>query len=204
LYRKVEETTEIKAVVIPNAHDNYVLSVEVPHKDREQKFLVWRGSETHKEDLRRHTETLVKMHEKHKDWVWLFWGYHPYFLTQYLKDRWAYFKPKSMPVYLTQLKKLQPSLLLVLLNDDEDFNRAKSNCAALEGAYAGAAVLAPDVEEWRRPGISTYSETRLEEELDRMLSLSPPELIQHRQHTWEWMQQYRMLSQVNQERKKLL
>ena len=31
-------------------------------------------------------------------------------------------------------------------------------CAWLEGTFAGCAVLGPDFEEWRRPGIANYSD----------------------------------------------
>jgi hypothetical protein len=41
---------------------------------------------------------------------------------------------------------------------DNAFNRCRSNLAWIEATCAGAVVIAPDWEEWRRPGIMNYTD----------------------------------------------
>jgi hypothetical protein len=38
-----------------------------------------------------------------------------------------------------------------------DFNRAKSNIGWIEAVHAGAITVAPDFQEWRRPGVINYA-----------------------------------------------
>jgi hypothetical protein len=50
------------------------------------------------------------------------------------------------------LPRFRPAIAFVALRDNE-FNRAKSNIAWIEAAYAGAAVVAPNLPEFEQPGV---------------------------------------------------
>lgn len=191
--------------VIPNAHNDYVYSMNRSLYPRDYRVVMWRGSDTHLGDLSRYSEDLIKAIRTHTEWKWVFVGWNPYFITKYLrKDNFTYFPPTSIHRYYESLMHIQPDLHIVPLADCT-FNRSKSNCAWLEGTWAGAAVLGPDFDEWRKPGLSTYVDARgITEEFDRMFGLSHKKLQQHRKYSVEYIKENLLLSKVNLKRKKIL
>lgn len=145
--------------VVPNAYNSPALDHiyrRFPKKLDRQKIVMWRGSSTHHKDVAEYMDVLVDVINAHKDWSFLFQGDKPWFLYEKLGDN-AIFGESLDPIeYFHMIRQLQPRLMIVPLHDSE-FNRSKSNIAWIEGAFAGAACLAPDWEEWHRPGILNYS-----------------------------------------------
>ncbi len=82
--------------------------------------------------------------------------------------------------YMGALVSLAPWLVIVPLADTL-FNRSKSNLAWIEATTAGALTLAPDWEEWRRPGMVTYKDAeqfagllyRCVDEFDQAVNVHP-------------------------------
>lgn len=156
---------ERKVVVVPNAYDMELMSDlsdprnKLPHQN---KLISWRGSSTHDKDMWGVTPQLQAALAQHREWTFNFIG-EPFWMTVEALQEIPNLKPTNLVVtdtldpieYLAFLKRTAPALMVVPL-DDNAFNHSKSNIAWLEATHAGAACLAPDFPEWRRPGIINY------------------------------------------------
>lgn len=58
--------------------------------------------------------------------------------------------------YFRNIKTLRPSIQIVPL-ENIMFNYNKSNIAWIEGTYAGAVTIAPNLPEFNKPGVLTYN-----------------------------------------------
>jgi hypothetical protein len=156
-----------KIHVLPNAYDTELLTKlepGAPRKTPPRKVICWRGSGTHDADMWSVAEPFCKAFGKHLDWTVNLIG-QPFWMFVDRMDKIPGIKPTSNVIvesldpinYFEFLAQLQPALMIVPL-EDIPFNHAKSNIAYLEGIHAGAVTLAPDWEEWRRPGVINYKD----------------------------------------------
>lgn len=167
-----------KIHVLPNAYDEELLSPLEPRFPRQpNKLVVWRGSATHQADMSIHQDAFCRAWAQHLDWTINFVG-QPFWQFVEAVDRIPGIVPQKNVItetldpinYFDFLRAISPALMIVPLEDCA-FNRAKSNITWLEGLHAGAVSLAPDFEEWRRPGVITYtSPNDFGEKLDAFLS----------------------------------
>jgi hypothetical protein len=145
--------------VVPNALDTELKSV----RDRQtpkgrHKIIAWRGSNTHQRDLFRHAGAILSTSRDpaNKEWAWHFIGYNPWFLTDSMPHTQTFITNGMSPIeYHHHISLLQASAFMVPL-DESPFNRCKSNIAWMEAAFAGAASLVPNWDEWSKPGAITY------------------------------------------------
>lgn len=203
---KGEPQSDDKIIVIPNA----LLDDGCDHESfwapfRETKTVAWRGSETHQRDLFHHGPGFMHAAAQHTDWQFQFLGYNPWFLTENLPhDRTSIIPPQDPMVFRQLFRKLTPEIVVVPLHDSR-FNRAKSNIAYLEAVTAGAITVAPDWEEWRRPGVITYSEAGdLGDALAEAMSLSPERRREIHAHAVEHVKKHETLLTRNLQRLELL
>lgn len=141
-----------KVFIIPNAYDDDLFG-EFPDPPERTKRVLWRGSQTHDEDLIQVCDQLIRVAHSPvaKDWEFVFMGYNPLFITARL-PKVRVIPPLDIMKYFATLRVLAPSIMIVPLADNK-FNRAKSNIAWLEGTYAGAMTLASNLPEFRRQGV---------------------------------------------------
>ncbi len=150
-----------KVVVIPNAYDPEIQPDLTKDRRPRRKHVIWRGSDSHCKDLMVHTKEICEAIAAHPDWTFEFLG-EPFWWT--IEEIRKIAKPQQVSVtramdpieYFRYLERQSPSLVIVPL-EDIPFNRSKSNIAWIEATAAGAVTLAPDFEEWRRPGVMTYN-----------------------------------------------
>lgn len=149
-----------KIIVIPNAYDFELHGpIERPARN---KLIMWRGSDSHSKDLWTHTDALASAMTAYPDWNFEFLG-EPFWLT--IETLKKISKPNQLTVlspmdpvnFFSYTKVKAPSLFIVPL-EDQPFNRSKSNIAWIEATCAGAVTLAPDWDEWRRPGVINYKD----------------------------------------------
>lgn len=144
-------------IVVPNAFNTQQLGFMKKEPKPPHKLICWRGSNTHERDLMEFAEPIIKTAMRNPTWTWNFIGWNPWFITEKMNEKQFVVTP---PLDIFQYHKFMadtaPDIVMVPLAD-HDFNRAKSNIAYIEGSFAGAACIAPDWEEWRRPGIMNYS-----------------------------------------------
>jgi vacuolar-type H+-ATPase catalytic subunit A/Vma1 len=81
-------------------------------------------------------------------------------------------------------------------------NYCKSNIAWLEATSVGAAIIAPDWEEWRKPGIIRYDSIEKYGEL--LLNYQSDNLHEHWAKSREYIMENLTLEKVNKQRVKLV
>lgn len=148
------------SIVIPNAlSDHFIQRRHQRILDpKRRKLIFWRGSSSHQADLDSVQHQLVDLmkSELGQTWTLHFMGYNPYRITNALPaERCIVGGGMDVLDYHEYFMTVQPGITIVPLCD-HDFNRAKSNIAWLEATLAHSLVVAPDLEEWRRPGVFTY------------------------------------------------
>lgn len=122
-----------------------------------KKVISWRGGRAHQGDIYNYVGTLMKAYEKHPDFIWLLFGGENFWfwMRQLSAKRAKNFPLQSVLEYFECISQCQSLMHLVPLIDN-DFNRAKSNIAWLEGTLSGACTIAPNWEEWSEDGIIRY------------------------------------------------
>lgn len=153
---KTYRTYNKNTITIPNAYNDSMFGEMPHHTGRRRKLVVWRGSNTHDEDLISVADDLVSTVNapEFSDWKILFVGYIPAYITgRLMPDRVLYRDAMDVIDYFKFMATLNAAIQIVPLIDTE-FNRAKSNIAWIEGTVAGAAVYSDSLPEFRKPGIT--------------------------------------------------
>lgn len=164
-------------VVVPNAIDDARFSAPVFGKEPRKKIILWRGSKTHTRDLMEYANEIVDLAAEAPDWTWTFIGDNPWFITERMNPK-NVIATEGIDIheYFHAIRLMRPRIQMVPLVDST-FNRCKSNIAWIEGTYAGAMTLAPDWEEWRQPGATTYATKKeFKDRLRHMMNV--PEAVQ--------------------------
>jgi len=173
-------TTKCKPLVIPNAFNDYLF--DFSYDISNNKVINWRGSNTHNSDFESVINEYLDTVEANPDWKFTFigkLGYHLKNMKVTIKDpvtkkeSWQenpfkkYVKGRSfsnieaideMDIidYFHNIKLLSPRIQVVPL-ENSMFNYNKSNIAWIEGTYAGAVTIAPNLPEFNKPGVLTYN-----------------------------------------------
>lgn len=144
-------------LVVPNALDERVYNRFSKEKKGNSNLVLWRGSETHEGDLMRYRDEIIEVMNSHPDWKIVFMGCEPMYITRYLKPKtYQCFPQMEIMDYTELLCKLSPDVMIVPL-EDNNFNRAKSEIAWLEGTMAGAACVTPSWDPWPQDNPFSYS-----------------------------------------------
>lgn len=220
-----------KFIIIPNAIDDALPDAGhgQPRKQDEKKprLLFWRGSPTHQRDLLEEAEALNSLSElvagkPAEEWRMSFMGYSPWHVAEYWDKR-----RKEAPVgkdapklnspvmytntgiaeYMQIIKQERIRVMLFPLCDNH-LNRAKSNNAWIEACYAGALTVAPDWEEWRKPGVITYGPNgkakTFREAAEMAFHMTDAEAQREAYRGWKHVYDNLRLSRVNRLRADLL
>lgn len=139
---------QTRTVVIPNAVDETFLPA-APSRELDPKFLAWRGSPTHREDLEIARDLFTQ-----DDITVHYWGSLPPW-TRSGRDMISTWMHTDL--FLHQLP-LTPAGVMVVPLLDNALNRSKSNCSWLEATWAGLACAHLTKEglrlpEFDKPGI---------------------------------------------------
>ncbi len=190
-------------IVIPNAHNDYMFPFE--YNFSKNKIVNWRGTNTHREDLRSVIETLrrVQQLESSKDWLFNFIGQDSDLMKGLVKSKQV--KPMELIEYFRYIKNLNPMIQLCPLVVN-DFNLAKSNISWIEGTYSGAVTIAPmNFHEFRKPGIFTYgSQESLYYTFEAFFEMTETELEKMYNESFEYIKSNLLLSHVNKQRAEIV
>lgn len=188
--------------VIPNAIDDAVFGNR-PAPLRE-KVVLWRGAAGHGRDLDSVSQDLIDIsHDPaFSDWTFHFVGDRPWRVIEKMRDshtHWSSSEP--MLSYLEKLWQTRASIVICPLVDDQ-FNRAKSNIAALEALYAGALPIVPDyLPEFAGLGL-TYGTVPFKETLaEAMLGDYP---VGMQEQAWAFANQMYSLQTTNKVRNEIV
>jgi hypothetical protein len=166
-----------------------------------EQFL-WRGSETHQGDLYYvGMPGIFNAVDNRPNTHWHFLGYDPWYITNAIEPvKYTFHKPDDIMQYFPNLRKLRPQVVHFPLFPNS-INYCKSNIAWIEATAVGAVVIAPDWDEWKRPGIINYTSTEHYAEL-----LMKP--IDGYAELWKASRDYIMenltLDKVNEQRVKII
>jgi hypothetical protein len=188
--------------VIPNAHNDYNFPLEF--KPSENKTILWRGSDTHRGDLLYTTKNMIQISKDNEDIPWHFIGKKVayWFVTDYIKNKKLTPELNIIPYY-TRIKAINPGIWIVPLFPIL-FNECKSNCAWIEATYAGAVCLAPDTDEWHRPGIINYVDPEDFKNKLQLLIDNPDKRLKNYTASYEYVKKNLVLSHVNKQREKII
>lgn len=184
-----------KSSVIPNAFDrkmfknNQLIGI--------QNKVVWRGGSTHIRDIYEFQAPIREV-LRNSGWTMEFMGYNPMEITDYIDAIYTPYMNKAD--YFNYLSKINGKISVVPLShrpEDIIFNKSKSNIAWIESTYAGMAVLAPNWEEWKKPGIINYTDKKdLAQKLKSMMQ-GEYDLESLRQASWKFIREELSLEKTN-------
>lgn len=193
------------AVVIPNAWNDRAGDMEPFDEKANPRTIFYRGSNTHDGDLYTHRDAFRPIPGTR----FLFMGTLPwYFAKGYgghlpviYHEAWT----NNILSYFARIREINPTFFVVPL-EDNDFNRAKSNIAAIEATDAGAVTIYPSYmpEFAKFPGIPYDDAEHLARILQELAETPMSELA----HVWAMAKNYVLdnlkLSEVNQIRKEII
>lgn len=198
VYNKFREVSgKEPCVVIPNALWDYLVVKRSPAKAERSPLLLWRGGTSHSSNMQRFAEPIINCLLNNPEWKIQFLGAHPTWITDRLpKERWVTQEPMDLIDYFHYLDLLQPAITLIPLANTE-FNRGRSHNGWLEATYAHSKVIAPDFNEWQKPGITNYANP--EDFQFKLNDLMQPgvDLTGDVDQSWSVIQGNFLLSQVN-------
>lgn len=160
------------------------------------KSFIWRGLDSHEEDLRTYENSFYRLGGKYKDYVFWFLGYHPYFITDNLINPSKNYQGTIFG-YFKSLSDINGRVGLVPLRDDH-FNKCKSNIAALEMIATGYIPVVPNLPEFEGLGI-TYKEN-----FDDAVEVAQSKHKKFRNELLEYVKSKYILEVTNVKRLKLL
>lgn len=202
-------TSSDKIVVVPNAYNRNFCRYR-GDVSSQKKVLTWRGSDTHDKDLLVYTQAIKQAFQNDLSWTMNLIGQPFWYTIEQLssipdiKESNLVVTPALDPAeYWKFIYQTNPSLVFVPLFDCL-FNRAKSNIAWIEGIHAGAACLAPDWEEWRKPGIINFKDPK--DFFEKMLSVLKGEVdtMKLYEDGWQYILENLTIEKVNPLRKQIL
>ena len=187
-------------IVIENAFNNF--NFKFKKNLSKNKIVMWRGSETHVNDLYTYKDEINGCMKKYKDWDFLFFGKLPWLLMKNFVKK-EEIQPQYIIDYFDYIYNINPSVFIVPLVFNK-FNLSKSNIAWIEGTYSGAVCLAPDMPEWRRPGIVNYSTCREFYQNLNMLMSDEGYREENYYKSFEYIKKNLLLSDINKKRIKII
>ena len=117
-----------------------------PLKKEQDNYIVWRGGMSHEGDVYCYWDEIKALLKRFQV---MFLGATPNFIKYEAKKNHniKIIPPMPLENYLTTLFSISPKAFIVPL-DDNEFNKGKSNIAALEALVTGAMAVTPKWHEW--------------------------------------------------------
>lgn len=190
-------------VVVPNAINTKMFGYRKPPVGARKRMIAWRGSSTHHKDLFSHLPEIVRLVNSDSSWKWMFQGDKPWFLYERLGDN-AVFVDSLDPIqYFKTMHEIKPPVMMVPLHEC-DFNKAKSNIAWLEAAFFGGMTIAPNWDEWKRPGCVNYETNKHFGEVMVDVMQGRFDATAEAEKAWSYVMDTLQLTKVNEARFKII
>lgn len=150
---------DTKCVVIENGFDERWMRKYKKTEMRLSSNFCWRGTDTHSRDILTVKSEILDIYNTHKDISFFFYGYFPADILEHMDQK--RFRSLSLPKaeFINSLSKTDSSIGWIPLVNNK-FNRSKSNIGWIELTHSGHVVLAQDLDEFKRPGVVTYSDAK--------------------------------------------
>ena len=195
-----------RTALLPNGFDQTIVRPPENVEEMPVRRILWRGGDSHDEDLQVFTEAIVgAANSDAPHHIWSFFGLTPHWIMSRIPYGaaqvvvWC-----QIQDYFRNLPTLNPSIVIVPLHDTHN-NKCKSNIAAIEGAWAGGAVLAPRWPEWYMPGVTTYdSPVDFQKKLERLMRTPTAALKAKAKETMDHVMKNLSVAEINKSRHKIL
>lgn len=179
------------------------------HNTPRARRVSWRGGDSHQEDVDRFLPEVFELARlpQFGRWQWMFMGDVPWQVQKAVPDTRLEIENGAGLTMFVPLWALKGPWVHIVPLANNPFNLCKSNNAWIEATCVGAVTVAPDWEEWRRPGVVNYKDTKdfgvkLREVMNRF-----DERFQFSEGVTaarEHIREHLMLSKVNEKRWKIL
>lgn len=203
-------------IVVRNAIDPKWWSWRVDEPTRSDvRRVLWRGSQHHQRDLLDNKDAFIEACKAYPDFEFYFVGWKPWYIIDAVENAYhVQITNGEINKYFRALYSVRPDIVAVPLADNI-FNHCKSNIAAIEGAMAGGAILAPSWDQWSISGVFQYDHEDEEdkryqpfkESLFEMCEMAKKDIEPIRQfnkNTWECVKQDYNLNEINLTRKQIV
>ena len=185
----------IKTHVVPNAFNDRLLDFR-PVEDH-SKIVLWRGSNSHTQDLLSVRQGYLKLIKEHTDWQFVFINMPPWWLGDNFENVKTV-APRDALDYMRMLNNIKPAIMAHPLSDCR-FNRAKSMCSWLEASGCGSAFVGPDFPEYSREGIINYTpgdSKSFYNEINQLIT-DPIDIIESAKTSQDIIKKHLLLKDVN-------
>lgn len=194
--------------VVSNALDPKLAPKVNINWDKRKQLIMWRGGESHTNDLIQFKDQLINLTNNNKKWMFEFFGGADQFMNYMFKpmlnqNNTHFTKTQSMLQYLKTIGGLTPLVTIVPLYNDV-FNVSKSNIAWIEATVVGSVVVAPDMADWQKPGVITYSSKQDFEDKTQYILNHPEEIKKNWQLSNNYIQNNLTLDKMNEMRYNIL
>lgn len=143
-----------KIVVVPNAQDDRLLSLQRPEeKIGAQNVVLWRGNILQKRDITHFRREILQVYRNSdtSNVHWMFAGEDPSWITDEMKEhdpkRVQKFHNQELLEFYRWLTSVNWAVIIKPL-EDTVFNHSRSNITWQEACFAGSACLAPNWDSW--------------------------------------------------------
>ena len=184
----------INTIIVPNA----LMSDKPRRKANDKNTIAWRGGDSHRLDLMSVATAINAATMRYRNWTFAYMGNKPVFLPKY--PNVEHILPMSVKDYMEYMYNFAPKVLQVPLVDD-DFNRGKSEIAAIESTHCGAACIVPFW--WEIPCLRYSTPDEYASVLNALLS-GEIDLQAQNDIAWEYIQDNWLLENVNKIRKEII
>lgn len=183
-------------VVIPNAHNDYMLDVKKKRDfDESNKKVAYRGGTTHEMDVYSRIDEWTSIVNGNEDKDFFFIGARFPYLESKCGENYIIAPGSHIVDYFRNMHNLNPSIFIYTL-EDTVFNRAKSNISWIEATYVGAAVIAPEyLTEFIKPGIINFNESM--DTVFEAVKDNTKKLKEMNEESWNYIREKLLLSEVN-------
>lgn len=185
-------------IIVENAFNDYNYGFKKRNNDT--KYISWRGSNTHRNDLLSCKEEMVFLSKSFPDWEWIFLGGDVWYVTEYIKQAMSMADMEIVNFYRFMYN-LQPVIHICPLINTK-FNHSKSNIAWIESTWAGATCLAPAIPEFQKPGCVNYTDN-FKYLLEKMIK-SKSFRRENYEKSFNYIKENLLLSQINKKRLKIV
>lgn len=152
-----EKFKGVNVQIIPNAWDDDMFPIE--KKENHPPRFLWRGGPTHDEDLELYLDDFRALSKEYPDAEFYFLGTPSHKVKGCFDSKqYAALGAHGIMRFFRILRQFEGAVNLVPL-EFSSFNKSKSNIGMIEGVIAGCATVAPDLDEWKVPGVINYDGT---------------------------------------------
>ena len=186
--------------IIENAFNDY--NFNLPDQASKNESCLWRGSETHRNDLLGVAPQIFDLADKYKKWGWCFVGNNVWYMTDNINNHYQIDELPQLK-YWKFIKQTNAGIQINPLAFNR-FNVGKSNIAWIEGIFAGSCCIAPELPEWKRPGVTLYNNSNdFKDKLEYLIKDKKAREINFKLSR-EYILDNLLLSKINEKRLKIL